>query len=451
MAGPHECALTLRHFSVDTMGFHPLFCWNTTDDFFMQVIMKRLWISLAMFLTGATSALAQAHTCTDFDGTNGTIAVRTVFSVDLKAGETVTAGTTTPTTTNMEIGSTLCGPSFGGGSCQGTQYTAPADQNVTIEVVYSSAGVSGPIGAQYSFTCGAGSVGGGNGSDAATQGANAASIGAGSQSAAAANAINSALMARDSDGGVTATRNSMFLSTMGESGKVSVWGGLSARNFSGTFDGNNIDLVFGADTHVGGNTILGLAGSYGKLDINSLGTTYEANTLAIGPYLQTRLADKLVLRAYAMYGEPDYTVASTAKFSAERLFGGMQLQGEIPVSWAILRPSVGLRGFSEKMPSYTIGNTVVPARNVRQTTANASLRMDFHPGESGVLPYLSIGADFNDFNDGLGTSYRYTSPRVAAGFRIERGTGTFTFDLDGGEIADGANDIGLSIFYNKSF
>lgn len=413
--------------------------------------MKRFLAAACLMTLGANSALAQALTCDTFNGTNGTIAVRQAFTVALEAGDTITAGTTTPTTTNMEIGSTLCGPRFTGGSCQGVTYTAVGTENVSIEVVYTSAGISGPIGANYSFTCGTGGGGGGGTNDAAAQGAGAAVVGASGQNNAVGNALSNALGARGGTGGPTATRNGMFLSTQGESSNWSYWAGISGRHFDGSFDGNNVDLVFGVDVEVGGNTILGLAGAYGLLDITASGTKYEADTFAIGPYLQTRFGGGLELEAYVMYGEPDYTVAGATKFDAERVFGGLKLSGEVPVSWAVLRPSIGYRGFSEKMPAHTVGLTAVPARTVSQNTANLSLRMDFHETQGGMLPYVTVGLDFNDFDDGLGGGDNYVSPRLAAGFKIESRSGTFTVDLDGGEIADGTNDIGLTILFSRSF
>ncbi|WP_127113512.1 autotransporter domain-containing protein [Shimia sediminis] len=415
--------------------------------------MKRSLAFLCLMTLGANSALAQALTCDTFNGTSGTIAIRQAYSVSLQAGETITAGTTTPTTTNMEIGSTLCGPRFSGGSCQGVTYTAASAESVSIEVVYTSAGVSGPVGAQYSFACGTGGGGGGGGtsSEAAAEGAAAAAVGAGGQNTAVGNALGNALAGRNGNGGATATRNGMFLSTQGESGTWSYWAGLSGRHFSGDFDGDNVDLVFGVDVEVGGNTILGLAGAYGMLDITASGTRYEADTFAIGPYLQTRFGGGLELEAYVMYGEPDYTVAGATKFDAERVFGGLKLTGEVPVNWAVLRPSVGYRGFSEKMPAHTVGLTAVPARTVSQNTANVSLRMDFHETQGGLFPYLTVGLDFNDFDDGLGGGDTYVSPRLAAGFKIESRTGTFTVDLDGGEIADGTNDVGLTVLFSRSF
>ena len=417
--------------------------------------MKRFLAAFCLLTLGANSALAQALTCDTFNGTNGTIAVRQAYSVSLQAGETITAGTTTPTTTNMEIGSTLCGPVFSGGSCQGVTYTAAAAETVSLEVVYTSAGISGPIGANYSFICGTGGGGGGGGggdtSDAAAEGAGAAVIGASGQNNAVGNALGNALGARGGNGGPTATRNGMFLSTQGENSTWSYWAGISGRHFDGSFDGNNVDLVFGVDVEVGRNTILGLAGAYGMLDITASGTKYEADTFAIGPYLQTRFGGGLELEAYVMYGEPDYTVANATKFDAERVFGGLKLSGEVPVSWAILRPSIGYRGFSEKMPAHTVGATAVPARTVKQNTGNISLRMDFNETQGGLMPYLTVGLDFNDFDDGLGGGDDYVSPRLAAGFKIDSRSGTFTFDLDGGEIADGTNDIGLTILFNRSF
>ena len=79
--------------------------------------MKNLLISAVFFFASASVALAQVQNCETFDGTNGVVGNRNSFSVDLLSGETITADTTTPTSTNMEIGNVLCGPAFGSGTC----------------------------------------------------------------------------------------------------------------------------------------------------------------------------------------------------------------------------------------------------------------------------------------------------------------------------------------------
>ena len=110
-----------------------------------------------------------------------------------------------------------------------------------------------------------------------------------------------------------------------------------------------------------------------------------------------------------------------------------------------------MRGFSEKLPAYTVGNTAFAARTVKQLTANVALRMDFTPTAGGVMPYLTVGADFNSFDDGLGNNSDYVSPRVAAGFSVDSGSGTLSVDVDGGEILDGTTDIGVSVLYRMNF
>ena len=427
--------------------------------------MHKTYITLlttAVALGTATASFAFAgNTCDTANLVSGSVIdgndERAHFS--LLAGETLTLHTTTPDVLWVFGKSSIgvrpsCGPDTT--SCDGYQMTADEDGFITIVLnnyqanppeQMGSSPATGPVydPADYSFSCSAGV----SGADSTSQ------IEGNAQGMAFGDGLNG--QARSRNGGSNSvSRDALFLSTsnMGDDTGWSFWLQASVRQYDGDYEGNGMNFVFGADTELGSGTYVGGLVGIGNLDLDSTTSpaTYSSDSLSAGAYFITQLGGNLGLRGYAAYGRPEVN-ADGATFTADRLMYGLTLDGSYgngPVMWT---PFVSLLGFEEDQPAYDGNGGPVAAHTVSSITASLGLRIDFETqiGGSPAYPYLSIAGDFSRFNDGLGTVDEFQSARYGAGIVIEGDTGTFSFDINKGNVTSGTQDLGFSLNWRSEF
>ena len=163
------------------------------------------------------------------------------------------------------------------------------------------------------------------------------------------------------------------------------------------------------------------------------------------PYFSAQIGERTTLDSWFAYGRPEYS-ADGEDFTATRRGAGIELAHEIQIGQVGFTGSVGIHGFSEALPSDAPGG----ARTVSARTLSAAGQMDFY-NQSAFTPYLSLGLDANEFDDGLGNTSNDVAPRVGAGVYGTVGGGTFAVNVDSGELYDGVRDVNAGVNWTLNF
>lgn len=405
-----------------------------------------LFSVLAPSVAGAT-----AYTCATIDGTNHTSPSN--IPVNLKIGETITISTPASKTLQVSIEKNgsggkddgICNPLFDGTSCNGFSFSAGFDSDYLVQA-FSRGGEA------FTLSCAAGSGGGGS-ADANTS-SRAALIAAGRSTNAIGSAVSSAVSSSLQGGSqISAAGSRFFFSTKrnGENVDVNInaWASAGYSHFNGDFDGNGGDLTFGADVLISKNALIGALVSLDKIDLNNAGTSIDEKAVSIGAYFAARLPSQLFFDGFIVGARPQYTIAGT-RFRASRVAGGVNLRTVHALGNTTLSSFVGFRGFSERHPTAIISGTTVSAHSVSMLTGSIGTTAVFNPNGN-VRPNVSVAADFNHYNDGVGTKDSYVSPRLGAGLVADGSAGTFSMDINFSEVLKNTDAISLGVSFAKRF
>ncbi|MDJ0824539.1 MAG: hypothetical protein QNJ16_03435 [Rhodobacter sp.] len=411
--------------------------------------IHRLVLGLAIATAAAGGGLAQGLTCASLQDTP--IAASGVVNVSLDAGDSITVTAGSGSTSIQFEGPTTassCGFFLTTTSCAGSVFSAGETGTFTLEEV------SGRVGGTLTCSEGAGGTTGGT-TTTAIAGATAASGAAAATGGASTAAIGSAIAAGTSSSGgpVSGTRNSLRFSTAGLAPggdrMWNAWAAVTGRRFDGTIDGDGIELTVGADMTVGAGVKAGLVLSYGDFDLTSAGTAIETEALSYGPYVSVDFGNRWSLDGFLVFAQPDYAIAGT-RFSADRRAGGLNLNATYMLGSVEVTSFVAVQGFAEDHPAVAIGGAPVAARTISSLTGSIGSKATFNPGQA-ARPYISLAAEANRFDDGLGTETENVSPRLGAGIDVTGKRGDFHLHLEGGEIFDGTRDYSIGIGYNMRF
>ncbi|MBY6159859.1 autotransporter outer membrane beta-barrel domain-containing protein [Mameliella alba] len=397
-------------------------------------------LPLAALLLGAAPAFATTLDCSTVQGVVHTAPA--YVTVNLQQGETLNISTPDGGTlaVSIEFGGqggkddSICNPAFDGTSCDGFSHQAQLTGDYGVEA-FAQAGNT------FTLSCG-----GGGGGAAATgvQGAQGtgAFVSASSSIGFVGSAINGSLAGAAP---ATVTRNGLFLSTLGADSGVTGWAALQGRQFDGDVDGSARELTFGMDFEAGAATRLGLFVSIGKSDLDISGVSVDSDAISFGPYFKTQLGDRYSVTGYALFARPDYDVGGIT-YRAERRAAGLTANADYTWGSADIRSFIGLSGFAEDHPA--AGG--LSARRISGLTGSIGTRASFDIGTS-LTPYVSLGAEYNRYDDGLGTREDHTGPRIGTGFAYDAGKGRLTLDVDGGRLLDDTRDLKLRMNYNLNF
>lgn len=259
--------------------------------------------------------------------------------------------------------------------------------------------------------------------------------------------------------GLQATRNSVFVSSRGPSAGQpqfgsadwSAWVSAELRSFSGGNDGDSYDVVAGIGNRVSSDLIIGGFLAYGESDLNVGGAVVESRSPAIGVYMARRFGDALRFDLSLSTARPEYEVAGSS-FTARRHMLSLGLEGSHAMGAVDVQPFVRLFAFRENQPSYTTTTGVVPRNEI--TSSNLSLGGRITPLEpyaNGILPYLSLAAEFSHRDSTIGGSTTLWSPRLGLGLSMTLDQAYLAIDLDAGEVLDGTRDYGLRLTYQWNF
>jgi hypothetical protein len=336
-------------------------------------------------------------------------------------------------------------------SCRGTSYIAGP---------YTGSGGNTGGGNTGGGNTGGGNTGGGNTGggtvqptpaqqkaalrQATRQASQSAAAAAATSSGAVGSAISNAFASRGGSTGPRLTQNGLFFSTQGQTNGAVMWGALKGTKFSGALDGQGGEVSLGADWEVATDTILGVALSFGSYEVELNGTSYENEALAFGPYMSTKLADGIDLKAFVLLAKPEYK-SGGASWDAHRVIGGVDLGVSYALGGVQATGYLALSGFKETLSGAAPGGE----REISQTMASLGSRFDFAP-TAAIRPNMTIGADAIRFDDGL-TVMESTSPHFGLGLDADMGPGTLSINLDGSEIFDEAKAVSLGLRFSASF
>lgn len=396
---------------------------------------------LAALLIGSGPALAAAPDCATVQGVVHTAPA--YVAVNLQQGQSLTISTPDAGTLAVSVefggqGGTddgICNPAFNSTSCDGFSHTAARTGDYGVEAFAQP-------GDTFTLSCG------GGGSGAAGQGGHKAAQGTGAFASASTSVgfVGSAINSTLSGGGpASVTRNGLFLSTYGDQAGMTGWAALQGRVFDGDIDGSARELTFGFDYEIGPATRLGFFLSAGRSDLDISGVPVDSDALSIGPYFKSRIGERYNVTGYALFARPDYDVGGIT-YRAERRAAGLTANADYTWGSADIRSFIGVSGFAEDHPA--AGG--LTARTVTGLTGSLGTRASFDIGTA-LTPYVSLGAEYNRFDDGLGSETSHTGPRVGTGFAYDAGKGRLTLDLDGGRILDDTRDMKLRMNYNLNF
>ncbi len=449
-------------------------------------ILRGAILSGALALTAAS---AQAQSVSSCDGRNeSSTFYQSAYNIYTHGGDHLSGETTTFTVAgdftllNIQVqgGATVCSSAT---TCNGASFTAPSDGNYVFEISGIGAGGAttiGPNSPQASPRVATAAVVAGDvGSSCAapatpSQGGSLDLDGDGFVTAAdvliVINAINGSttvnrmqLTPQDAlalinyinehGPGAVASKDRLTFATAGEGGLTgdgwALWGSVQGYRFDGRADGDAIALTFGGDFAIGDSARLGLMVDYGIYDITYGGFAASAEALSYGPYLSLDLGPRFKLDAFAAFASPDYAIAGTS-FDTNRRSGGLTLSTDYMLGAVELTSFASVSGFVEDHPAVTLGGTPVAAHSVSSLTGSLGSKAMFNPGQA-ARPYLSVAAEFNQFDDGLGTTLDHFAPRFGAGIEVNGEMGNFEFRVETGEIIEGTRDYSARFGYSLEF
>ena len=260
-------------------------------------------------------------------------------------------------------------------------------------------------------------------------------------------------------GGNAATRDRVFMSSQGlprnqpifGNADWNAWISAERRDYSGGNDGDSFDIVAGAGNRLNNDLIIGGLLAYGQSDFVIAGQRVEITSPALGLYMAQRFGDRLRLDLSFALARPEYRVTG-GNFTANRQSLTLSLRGAQAIGVINLEPFANLTAFREDQPSYSTTTATVSHNEIDFARLSMGAQIaPLVPYRNGILPYLSLAADFNHRETTFGGNSTLWSPRVGLGMRMAFAQGSFSLDFDAGELLDHTDDYGLKFAFVWDF
>ncbi|MGC1498105.1 MAG: autotransporter outer membrane beta-barrel domain-containing protein, partial [Sulfitobacter sp.] len=246
--------------------------------------------------------------------------------------------------------------------------------------------------------------------------------------------------------GPQVSQNGVFFSSRNDPSQVrdvDFWFSVGGNKFTGIAEGNGYDLSMGVQASFTPSLTAGVALSYNNLELISTAGKLEVEGLIAGPYFNYT-AGALTFNGYALYGETDYDL-NGATAEGDRLIYGLTASMQIDRASMSISPYVSVSGYSESIGA--LG--AAPAKDVDQASLGLGARIDFTSVQN-MNPYLVVGVDAWQFDDGLTTTSEIT-PRIGAGVQMPVGNGSVSIDFSAAEVAKDLTQVNVGIRYNLKF
>jgi uncharacterized repeat protein (TIGR01451 family) len=252
---------------------------------------------------------------------------------------------------------------------------------------------------------------------------------------------------------------------------INMWAEVNFSRVNAETAKNSLALAFvGIDYQLSENTILGLMGQFDWADEEDDRENFSVsgNGWMVGPYLVSRLTDKLIFDGRAAWGKSDNEVSPfrtyTDSFDTNRWLLKGQFTGDFDLDDWRLNPSVAVIYFEEKQQAYTaslgidiFGQTVKLGRATFgpqfSKTYKVSEKTNLTPNFSlkGVWDFDKT--DIVNLNTGLALGTDDLRARTEAGFTANFNSGT-SLGLDGFYDGIGAKNFeayGVKLHMNFAF
>lgn len=277
-----------------------------------------------------------------------------------------------------------------------------------------------------------------------------------SQSTATQSAINTNVAARfGNGGGFNASSNGVFVSSRGLDAaanslgepELNVWVSAEGRRFTGSNTGDSQNLTLGADRLLTADFLIGGYIGVNTQSLTSAGSTTDSQSPLLGIYAARSFNETLFLSGFAGFGKPEYTQGPNTA-TGSRSVMGLSLNGEAQTTYLRIQPSVSVLAARENVPA--LGGSA--AATLEHVSGSLALRAQpLNRYDSGMLPYVSLAADFSRQSLGAVETDSFTKPRFGFGADWQLVSGTLRLDVDYGTINSGTNDLGAALTYDFRF
>lgn len=259
--------------------------------------------------------------------------------------------------------------------------------------------------------------------------------------------------------GIAATRNGVFLSSMGlQSGQSQLanpdwnaWVSADLRGLGDEGSGNIQGLAFGIDTTLGPDWVVGAVVSYNQIELEYKGFEGTSKATGYGAYFATRLTQNVFLDGFILTAKPRNEIDG-GSFTSERTGAGVSVTGSMVMNTLLIEPSVGIRGYFEAAPSFTADTGRIASNDIRSTTGSIGARVSSAaPLGQGFTPFVDLALEFNQRDSDLNGNNSFTSPRLGFGFDYITPRGRLSVGLDGGRLLEDVTDYGGQVSYEFTF
>lgn len=282
-----------------------------------------------------------------------------------------------------------------------------------------------------------------------------AQVSIGTQTNATVTAINTNIAGRFGGTGFGAGDSNIFVSTSGldagsgalDRPELNAWIAFDGRRFTGESTGNSRNLTFGLDHLVTPDLVIGGFIGMNLQDLTTAGTTADTRAPLFGAYAAHKINNGLFVSGFAGYGRPEYTVSGT-DYTSTRKMVSLSLNGSFPWRSLQLKPDVTLLATQEDIPA----SAVSTADTLTDVQTKVALRAEPQQRlQNGLLPYLSLAADYRRKSSDLQSLEAIAEPRLGFGADWQLSAGSLRFDVDYGTVASGTNDLGIGVTYDFRF
>ena len=175
------------------------------------------------------------------------------------------------------------------------------------------------------------------------------------------------------------------------------------------FDGHVANVVVGADYKISETMLIGLLGGYANTDmdtlLNGVAGNVESDGFTVGAYVGAQLEGSIVAHGFVAYTGSDYDVingGNTGSFDADRLTGGVRVNGSMPMDGYTIQPTLAFSISNEDQEAYVdSAANAIASNDITSGRLSLGPKIIFDPmatdtGE--ISPWVAVNYDY-DFSD----------------------------------------------------
>ena len=215
----------------------------------------------------------------------------------------------------------------------------------------------------------------------------------------------------------------------GAQGNMNAWISAEYHKFNGTTEGNSSEFVFGIDTNIGPNSILGFTIGIENIDF----TNADIRSVAYGPYFATNFGtgifDILITKS-----DPEYTAAGVSEGDRTSVAANFTFDPFVS-SIGNLRPFINISGYNEDISN---GVSVQERRTILGAT------MDF-AAQGSVQPYLRAALDRRAVDNSVTGKDSYSKPLLGLGLNGSFANGSFNAELGYSHLNSQTKDLSAQL------